>query len=103
MNDSLTERIKNFIKIVPRGKIATYGQIASYAGNPRAARLVSWILHSSSKKYHLPWYRIVNNKGKISLPKGKGYHRQKKLLEQEGILFQEDDVIDLSKFKWEKK
>lgn len=93
---SVVETIKN----IPRGKIATYGQIADYAGNPRAARQVAYILHSSSRKENLPWHRVVNGKGYISLKPGHGYEFQKKLLRKEGIIFDESDRIDLNRFLW---
>ncbi|MFX1511883.1 MAG: MGMT family protein [Promethearchaeota archaeon] len=100
MIDSFTERVKTLIKEIPTGKVATYGQIATYAGNHRAARQVAWILHSSSRKDRLPWHRVINSKGRISLPKGHGYESQKEMLESEGIIFDEKDKIDLDQFLW---
>ena len=100
MNQPFTERIKQLIKQIPVGKVATYGQIAIYAGNPRASRQVAWILHSSSRKDNLPWHRVINSKGRISLPKDRGYDLQKKLLENEGVVFDEDDFIDLDEYIW---
>ncbi len=98
MNDSFSERVKDFIKKIPKGKVATYGQIATYSGNPRASRQVAWILHSSSNKDNLPWQRVINSKGKISLPHMGGYEHQKELLEKEGIEFDENDKIDFKRF-----
>ncbi len=100
MIDTFSERIKQLIKQIPSGKVATYGQIAAYAGNPRAARQVAWILHSCSRKDNLPWHRVINSKGGISLPYDGGYEVQKKLLELEGIVFNEDDFIDLDIYIW---
>ncbi len=94
---------KNVIKIIkqiPFGKVATYGQIALYAGNHRASRQVAFILNSSSKKENLPWFRIINSKGFISLKPGSGYEIQKNLLENEGIIFNKDNSLDLSKYLW---
>lgn len=99
MDNSFFERVKKLIKQIPNGKVATYGQIAVYAGNPRAARQVAWILHSSSRKYNLPWHRVINSRGCISLPPHRGYKIQKRLLEQEGIIFQEDGSIDLNIYR----
>jgi methylated-DNA-protein-cysteine methyltransferase-like protein len=93
-----SERVVAEIKAVPRGRVATYGQIARRAGNSRAARQVSYILHSSSRKEQLPWHRVINSKGGISLKKGYGYERQKQLLIDEGIIFDKDDLIDLKRF-----
>lgn len=97
---TLSERIKGVIKKVPAGKVATYGQIAAMAGNPRAARQVVRILHSSSRKEKLPWFRIVNSKGRISLPPGAGYEEQKSRLLGERIEFDSSDTIDLKRFLW---
>jgi methylated-DNA-protein-cysteine methyltransferase-like protein len=78
----------------------TYGLVAAMAGNPRAARQVSRILHSSSRKHGLPWHRVINSRGTISLPRGNGYEEQKNLLINEGIFSSDDDSIDLNNFLW---
>ena len=95
------QRVVRLIRSIPEGKVATYGQIAEYAGNLRAARQVSYILHSSSEKENLPWQRVINSKGRISMKPGRGYELQKKLLEDEGIVFDEEDAIDLKRFLWQ--
>ncbi len=100
MCKSFYQRVIDIIKSIPEGKVATYGQIAAYAGNSRAARQVSYILHSSSRKENLPWHRVVNSKGRISLKPNHGYELQKRLLEREGIEFNEDDCINLKHFLW---
>ncbi|MFX1281801.1 MAG: MGMT family protein [Promethearchaeota archaeon] len=96
-----TENIINVIKNIPKGKVLTYGRVAKLAGNPRAARQVSWVLHSSSKKYHLPWHRVISSTGKLSMVsiEDKQYH--KKLLELEGIKFVDDFKVDLKKYLWD--
>ena len=71
--DSFSSRVKSIIASIPEGRVATYGQIALLAGNRRAARQVAWILHSSSSKHGLPWQRVINRLGKISLPRAGGY------------------------------
>ena len=88
------------IKSVPSGKVATYGQIAFLSGNPHAARQVARILHSSSVKENLPWHRIVNSSFKISLKPGYGFELQKKLLEDEGVIFDSFGRINPSVFQW---
>ncbi len=99
-SDSFADRVKQFIKAIPKGKVATYGQIAMMAGNPRGVRGVVWILHSSSQKANLPWHRVINRKGKISLPPGDGYEEQKARLEAEGVQLDWEDRIDLERFLW---
>ena len=94
----MSERIAAAITAVPKGRVATYGQIASAAGNPRAARQVVRILHTWSRDRNLPWHRIVNRNGEISLPQGGGYELQRALLEEEGVEFDLRDRIDLTRF-----
>ena len=98
--DKFSHQVKQLIKAIPYGKVTTYGQIASHAGNSRASRQVAWILHSCSKKDGLPWHRVINSKGRISLPPQDGYEVQKKLLELEGIAFKENGSIDLDVCLW---
>lgn len=95
-----TERVIKIIKKTPEGRVITYGQVAAWAGNPRAARQVAYILHSSSGKYDLPWHRVVNNKGMIALKKGHGAELQKQLLLREGIKIDRFGKIDLKVFSW---
>jgi len=97
---TLEQRIKEILKQIPRGKVATYGQIAAFAGNPRAARQVVRILHACSAKDKLPWHRVINSQGKISLKPGFGYEVQKRLLAKEKIEFDLYDRIDLDKHQW---
>ena len=78
----------------------TYGGTAAAAGNPNGARQVSRILHSMSRKHDLPWHRVINAQGKISLPPGGGYEIQETLLDQEGISLSNGGVIDLKKYGW---
>jgi len=98
--DFSSEAIR-LIKAIPRGKVATYGQIAYMTGLHPSVRRVVWILHSCSEKEDLPWHRVVNRKGEISLKPGAGYEKQKELLKQEGIIFDVKDRIDLDRFLWE--
>ena len=87
------------IREIPVGKVATYGQIATLAGNNKAARQISRILHSSSDKYDLPWHRVINSQGRISLRSGDGLEMQKAMLESEGIQVIADR-IDLDEYQW---
>ena len=100
MVSSFSKRAIEIIKRVPFGKVATYGQIATYSGNSRGARQVVRLLNSSSEKEDLPWFRIVNSKGNISLKHGNGYELQKSLLEKEGKEFGKNDKIDFDIYLW---
>jgi methylated-DNA-protein-cysteine methyltransferase-like protein len=96
-----TAEIIRVIKSIPRGKVATYCQIAYLTGFYPSVRRVVWILHSCSEKEGLPWHRVVNRKGTISLKAGAGYEKQKEMLKNEGIVFDERDRIDLERYLWE--
>lgn len=95
-----TSNAVEIIRRIPRGKVATYGSVAAMAGNKRAARQVVRVLHIYSKKEGLPWHRVINREGKISLKKGEGYERQKSLLEKEGIQFDRLGSVDLERYLW---
>ena len=100
IEDSFHLRVIRVIKKIPRGKVATYGQIAALAGNPRAARQVVRTLHSSSEKNKLPWHRVINGKGAISLPHGNGYELQMALLESEGVAFGMGERVNFDRYLW---
>ena len=96
----LSQRIKRVIRRIPKGTVATYAQVAALAGHPRAVRAVFWILHSSSTTAKLPWQRVINSKGRISLLPGNGYEEQRMLLEKEGIVFELGGSVDLDRYQW---
>lgn len=100
---------KNYLKIwetvkkIPFGRVATYGQIAALAGLGGHARLVGYALHAAPDEIEIPWQRVINARGRISLPREDGrYYLQKTLLEAEGIIF-EEERIDLKKYRWQPK
>jgi methylated-DNA-protein-cysteine methyltransferase-like protein len=100
MNTLFYQRVVKIIKQIPPGRIATYGQIALYAGNPRAARQVAWILHSSSDKEKLPWQRVINREGFISLKAGAGFEQQKAMLLAEGVRIDHEGRVNLHRYLW---
>lgn len=100
MKTTFHQRLVGLIKKIPQGKVATYGHIARMAGNPRAARQVVWVLNSYWKKEKLPWHRVINSRGQISLKPGQGYELQKSLLEKEGVLFDDHNRVNLERFLW---
>jgi len=95
------DKVKGLIRSIPRGRVATYAQIASLAGNYRAARQISRVLHTSSDKDRLPWHRVINSRGGISLPRGRGFEEQKRLLKREGVCSDRRGRVDLARFQWE--
>lgn len=94
-----TIQVLDIIKSIPHGKVMTYGQIAAIAGNPRGARQVSRILHSMSDTHQLPWHRVINSKGGISLT-GEAGHIQTEMLLSEGIIVH-NKRIDLQQYKYD--
>ena len=85
---------------IPSGQVSTYGTVAFLAGSPGGARQVARILHSSSKKYNLPWHRVVNREGKIPPRPSMSHLEQHTLLKNEGIEISKDGVVDLEVYLW---
>ena len=101
MKDSFFEEVYRVVSMIPPGKVATYGQIAAYLGNPRAARTVGWALSSLPGGMDVPWHRVINSQGRISgPPDGRRACEQRAMLEEEGIAFADDGRIDLDRCGW---
>lgn len=98
---SFFEKVYEAVKRIPRGRVATYRQIAGLIGEPQKARIVGWALHSNPYPGKVPCHRVVNRKGELSgsFAFG-GMEMQKKLLEEEGIIVGENGTIDLEKYLW---
>lgn len=95
------QRIHAVVRRIPRGRVATYGQVARLAGLPRQARLVGYALHHAPDG--LPWHRVINARGEVSLrePGSRGAERlQRMLLEDEGVTFDRKNRVDLKRFQW---
>jgi methylated-DNA-protein-cysteine methyltransferase related protein len=85
---------------IPRGRVAPYGEVARLAGLPGAARQVGYALHALPEGRPLPWHRVVNARGAVS-PRASGFEvPQRRLLEREGVRFDERGRIDLERFGW---
>ncbi|MHA1520004.1 MAG: MGMT family protein [Promethearchaeota archaeon] len=95
-----TQAVLQVIHAIPSGKVQTYGGVARFAGNPKGARQVARILHSSSRKYHLPWHRVINSQGKISLDPV-GAEEQRFLLANEGITFLPSGKVEMTEYLWD--
>lgn len=92
-----TERVIEIIKNIPEGKVMTYGQIARIAGSPRGARQVVRVLHSMSAKHNLPWHRVINTKGELTIKDYDLRSLQKLYLQNEGVDFLQEYTINLPK------
>lgn len=98
--DNVFNKIYDIVKEIPRGSVATYGQIASLAGNKRWARVVGYALHVNPDSENIPCHRVVNRYGEVSQAFAfGGGNRQTELLENEGITLA-DGKVDLEKYQW---
>ena len=93
----MSDKVYEFVKNIPRGKVATYGQIALHLGNRNFARAVGNILHNNPNPEHIPCHRVVNAQGKLSRSYAfGGIDAQRRLLASEGVVFKNDYIVDLS-------
>jgi methylated-DNA-protein-cysteine methyltransferase-like protein len=98
-------RIYAIVKKIPRGKVASYGQVARLCGMERHARLVGYALHAlkDDNVHKVPWQRVINAKGYVSL-RDPPYAAslQQRILESEGVMFDAQGRVDMKKFGWRK-
>lgn len=93
------EKIYDVVMKIPKGKVATYGQVAFLAGNPRWARVVGYALHNNPAPGIIPCHRVVNREGKTAAAfVFGGGDVQRAMLENEGIVFEKEGHIDLKKY-----
>ena len=98
--DSRT-RIYAVVKRIPRGRVATYGQVATLAGLDGHARQVGYALHDLPPQSNVPWHRVINARGEISARSaGDSHELQRMLLEAEGVDFSLDGRVELKKYRW---
>lgn len=90
------------VRKIPRGRVATYGDIARVARMPGQARLVGYALHATPEGIRIPWHRVVNAQGRISLGRGiaGGELPQRFRLECEGVAFDPNGRISLETYRW---
>jgi methylated-DNA-protein-cysteine methyltransferase-like protein len=92
------QRFYEIVRQIPEGRVATYGQIATLAGLPGQARQVGYAMHAITEEDDLPWWRVINAQGKISLRMGA--ELQRSMLESEGVVFDHQGRVDLDRFQW---
>jgi len=90
------EQVYALTRCIPPGRVASYGQIACLLEQPHAARTVGWAMRAIPAGSDVPWHRIVNAAGRISLSDPK----QRRLLEAEGVMFEPNDRINMDRFGW---
>jgi len=104
MNPNFFDRVYAVVRMIPAGKVASYGQIAALLGHPRAARTVGWALNAlrDNDIDDVPWQRVINSQGRISISRADlGAELQRALLEEEGVEFDPRGYVDLKRFGWE--
>ena len=97
-------RIYEIVRRIPRGRVATYGDVADFAGLEGHARQVGYALHALPARITIPWHRVVNARGEISQRShGDSHELQRELLIAEGIEFDRRGRIDLAKYRWTRR
>ncbi|MBB0501015.1 DNA base-flipping protein [Escherichia coli] len=97
--DSFPQRVWQIVAAIPEGYVTTYGDVAKLAGSPRAARQVGGVLKRLPEGSTLPWHRVVNRHGTISLT-GPDLQRQRQALLAEGVMVSGSGQIDLQRYRW---
>ncbi len=96
---SVFQRIYEVVRKIPKGKVATYGQVALVAGNPRWARVVGYALHCNPDPAHIPCYRVVNREGRVSSAFAFGGENiQVEMLKADGVRFVDGFCVDMKNF-----
>ena len=96
------ERIYDVVRRIPRGKVATYGQIAMLAGNPRWARAVGYALHANTEPGVIPCHRVLNRFGRVAPAFAfGGEERQAEMLRAEGVEVSGNGFVDLDRYLWD--
>lgn len=96
---SYYDKVYEIVKRIPRGKVATYGQIAAITGSPRASRAVGYALHFNPSPGMIPCHRVVNRDGRPAPAFAFGGEQvQRRLLAEEGVEFDADGNVDLDRF-----
>lgn len=98
---STFELVYETVRKIPKGKVATYGDIAVRIGNPRLSRVVGYALHVNPEPGVIPCHRVVNRFGEVSKAFAfGGENKQRILLEQEGVEFDDEGRVVLEKYRW---
>ena len=94
--------VLDIVRKIPEGKVMSYGQIAKYIGAPKASREVGWAMHTLGGTPDFPWWRVLNSKGKITIKESwtSGPEAQQRLLEAEGVIFNDKRELDMFRFQY---
>lgn len=95
------DRIYEVVRRIPKGRVATYGQVAALAGLPGHARQVGYALSALPDGSDVPWHRVINARGELSIRSEGFYHfLQRNMLEDEGVVFDSSARVSLDGYRW---
>lgn len=102
-NENFFERVYDVVKLIPPGRVSSYGAIACFVGSPQSARMVGWAMNASHYDSDaIPAHRVVNRTGMLT---GKNHFRypslMQELLESEGVKVENDKIVDFEKVFWD--
>lgn len=103
MKNNFFDRVYAVVGSIPVGRVMSYGQIALFLDKPRGAREVGWALSMVKEKDMVPWWRVVNNSGRISIKGRYSAEEQRQLLIREGVEVSRDFTFDIEKYRWHNK
>jgi len=100
-NSDFFENVYEVVKLIPNGRVTSYGAIASYLGSKQSSRMVGWAMNAAHKLKEVPAHRVVNRNGCLT---GKHHfetvHRMQELLEEEGVTVEEDQIVNFKQLFW---
>ncbi|MDH4461568.1 MAG: MGMT family protein [Flectobacillus sp.] len=100
MDTNRFDDVYQVVRLIPSGRVTSYGAIASYLGTKGGARLVGWAMNASHTDSNIPAHRVVNRNGVLTGKAHFGGNRMEELLRQEGILVSDDKVVDFDQLFW---
>ncbi len=105
MNKELNffEQVYEVAKLIPEGKVTTYGAIAKFLGSPQASRMVGWAMNNSNTyKCYIPAHRVVNRNGVLTGKHHFGFNNtMEELLKNEGVIIKNDKIINMQNYFWD--
>ena len=101
MEDNFKNRVLTFVASVPKGRVVSYGQVAAFCGSPRASRQVGAILGALGLETKIPWWRVVNRDGIITIKNHEvSKELQKFLLEKDGLAVDDQNMVEINKYRY---
>ncbi len=100
--ENFFENVYEVVKLIPKGKVTSYGAIAAYLGVKSSSRMVGWAMnHCHTLEYRIPAHRVVNRNGLLTGKAHFGGERMRELLEKEGIMVEKDQIMNFESVFWD--